>query len=68
MKVMVYTHDPMLHLVYLPEEAKNLFGEEVFDDCGVEIPEALAQEIHAAYDKLCDLSSRVEACKKLAAR
>lgn len=64
MKVMIYTHDPMLHLVYLPEEAKEMFGEDVFDDCGVEIPEDLAQEISTTYTKLCELSNRVESCKR----
>lgn len=64
MKVFIYTHDPMLTLVYLPEEAREMFGEEVLEDCGVEVPDALAQELHDTYDKLCELSHQVAQISK----
>lgn len=64
MKVIVYTHDPMLHLVYLPEEAKDMFGEEYLDDCGVEVPDDLAKELSDTYAKLCELSHQVEQFSK----
>lgn len=58
MKVLLYTHDPMLTLVRLPEEAVDLFGEDILEDA-VEVPDALALEVHATYRKLCELSQQL---------
>lgn len=58
MKVLLYTHDPMLTLCRLPEEAVELFGEDALEDA-VEIPDELALEVQATYRKLCELSGRL---------
>jgi hypothetical protein len=60
MKVWLYTHDPILTLCYLPEEAKELFGENALDEDGAEVPETLAIEINAVYKRLIELSRQLE--------
>lgn len=63
MKVLIYTHDPMLTLVRLPNEAIELFGEDSMDDA-VEIPDTLAMEITQTYKRLCELSAEVKRYRK----
>lgn len=59
MKVWIYTHDPILTLCYLPNEAKELFGEDSLEEDGYEVPEELAKEINDTYKKLCQLSTEL---------
>jgi len=66
MRVEVYTHDPMLTLVRLPEESLEMYGgdkayyEEELEDRGVEIPDTLVHELHDTYEKLIELSSMID--------
>ena len=66
MKVWIYTHDPILTLCYLPEEAKELFGSDALEEDGVEVPEELANEINSTYKKLCQLSQQLSEIRKKA--
>jgi hypothetical protein len=59
MKVMIYTHDPILTLVRSKEESIDLFGEDCEEDL-VEVPDAIAIECIATYQKLIDLSQKLK--------
>lgn len=59
MKVNIYTHDPILTLCRTEEESNELFGSDFFEDYSVEVPDELANEIMATYDKLRDLSAQL---------
>ena len=63
MKVLIYTHDPMLTLCYLPDEVIELFGLDRLNEDGCEIPDSLATEIQTTYKKLCSLSQQLKAIK-----
>ena len=58
-KVVIYTHDPMLFLVRTKEQCDELFGEDYFDEYAKEVPKELADEIQATYEKLKNLSRHV---------
>lgn len=64
MRVLIHTHDPMLTLVRLPKDAIDLFGEDVLNEDGIEIPDALAIEADLIYKKLCELSHKLSEIKK----
>ena len=64
MKVLIHTHDPMLTLVRLPEEAVELFGEDTLEEDGVEVPDELVLEIDKTYKRLCELSAKLKQYKK----
>lgn len=59
MKVLIHTHDPMLTLVRLPDEAIDLFGEETLEEDGIEVPDDLVTEAHETYKKMCELSNKL---------
>lgn len=64
MKVLLYTHDPMLTLVRTEEEAKELFGDDCMDDdCAVEIPDELAAEAQAVYNRMCEISQQLRSIR-----
>ena len=63
MKVWIYTHDPMLTLCYLPDEAKELFGEESLEEYGIHVPDELVKEIEITYKKLLALSRKLKEIK-----
>jgi len=67
MKVLLYTHDPMLTLCRLPEEAVELFGEDAMEDA-VEVPDELAREAHETYQKLKELSEKLAKIRRGAER
>jgi len=60
MRVMIYTHDPMLTLVRSEQESVELFGQDYFDEDAKEIPDELAKELISTYKKLCNLSDQLE--------
>ena len=60
MKILPYHHDPLLCLIYKKDEAIDLFGEEYFEEYGVEIPDELANEIHESYKRLMDSKKKIE--------
>jgi len=60
MRVWVYTHDPMLTLCYSPEQAAELFGDSALEEDGVEVPDALVQDIIETYKRLGELSSQLK--------
>ena len=64
MKVCLYSHDPLLYLCYLPEEAKDIYGEVYYDEYGVEIPDELALEINEVYERLLILSEKIRKIEK----
>lgn len=59
MKVWIYTYDPILTLLYLPDEARELFGEGYIDDA-VDVPDDLANELSLTYKKLRYLSQELD--------
>jgi hypothetical protein len=64
MRVLIYTHDPLLTLARLPEEAKEWFGEDVLEEDGIEVPDELVLEISRTYEKLCELSAELKKYRK----
>lgn len=66
MIVEVYTHDPILTLVRLPEESLDMYcgDREYYEgmlEChGVDIPDELVREISETYNRLIELSRQVE--------
>ena len=59
MKVVLYTHDPMLTLARSEDETVELFGQDYFDEYAVEVSDELAKELISTYEKLCALSHQV---------
>ena len=60
MKYWIYTHDPVLTLVYSREEAIELFGEDALEEYGVELPDALVLEITQTYKRLLELAKELQ--------
>ena len=58
MKVLIYTHDPILTLARSEQESIDLFGQDYFDEYAIELPDELAQELISTYEKLCVLSEQ----------
>lgn len=64
MKVVLYTHDPMLTLARTPEETKELFGEDYLEEEGVEVPAGLVNEAVETYKKLVEISRELAKYRK----
>jgi len=54
MKVYVYTHDPILHMMYNEEEARDLFGD--CDEHLVDVSEELYEKFLKAKNDLYEIS------------
>lgn len=52
MKYIVYTHDPILTLVYRPETSAEYFGEDYAEEFGVEIPDELVNRVIESYENM----------------
>ena len=63
MKVLIRKHDLILYFIYLPTEAKQIFGRGWSKDA-VEIPSELALDIDKTYKKLCKLSEALGEIKR----
>jgi predicted DNA-binding protein YlxM (UPF0122 family) len=61
--VNISTHDPMINVVRSVEYCNEMFGEDYIEDYGVEIPEALAIEAQAVYQRLMEISRELEKYK-----
>lgn len=58
MKVTIYTHDPILHLIYTKQDSDELFGEDYIEDYGIEVPDDLAIKVIESYKNL--IESQIE--------
>jgi hypothetical protein len=63
-RVVLYSHNPVLTLLHLPEDAIGLYGEDGLAEEGVEIPTELAQDVVRTYKHLGDLSERLKRYRK----
>ena len=60
MKITIYTHDPILNLIYTKEESDELFGEDYIEDYGIEVPDDLAIKVIESYKNLIEAQIEFE--------
>ena len=60
MRCYLSSHDPIITIVYPPTEAVDMFGQDMLDEYGTDLPDDLAIEYTTAYNRVMALSMVIE--------
>lgn len=63
-KVYITTSDPITHYIYNEQESNDMFGADMLEDYGINIPDELLARYKANYSEFWKIQDELGAYKK----